>query len=157
MEQQIFFYQKLSKSSLSNFTNSYFAFIKIKSEKILQIALQANRTFPSFVGQLFEYNVKEGKVEIIPGGALLGFRIRWFFLLLNAAITLLRIFNDHLFAKTETEIGLHKKAHLNLSVMMFLICILAGERYRLRAKCPQDYVAFFNGTIQIEWNFSKGL
>ncbi len=124
----------------------------------LDLFIQANKTSSIIAGQLFFYNSNKAQMEIVSGSkgrARKGLQIRYILIILLAVSKLGQILNLKYFVKDHIGI-ISKTSEINLCIVVLLLSILAAERYRVRGWFPQDYVAFINGTIQIEKSYGQG-
>lgn len=126
------------------------------SENFLEILSNANQDFPSISGQLFSYQATTRQTRIIQGRARNGFRARWILLLCVATVMLVQILDNQFLTSDANDISSSKTVKQKMCIMMIFICILTGERYRIRAQYPQEYVSFFNGAVGVEKNYLQG-
>ncbi len=125
-------------------------------ENFLEIFVQANQASAKFAGQLFTHDAKTNKIQTLHSGARKGFKARSMFLFIIAVVMLVRFVDDNYHTENGTDNGTRKKAKQNMYILMFFLCIVVGERYRIRAEFPQDYASFLNGAIEIEKTYSRG-
>ncbi len=128
----------------------------MSANSFLKIFTRANQQSPKVAGQLFTYNAKYNKFEIVERqGAANKFKARWIFLQIISATMILRVVDIRLLSQNESRDG-NKVAQQNMCIMMFLMCALTGERYKIRGRFPQDYISYFNGVIEFEKKYIKG-
>lgn len=120
------------------------------TKNLVEIFVQANQMSPKIAGQLFTYETKRQKIEIkeMKGGKN-GYKTRLIFLLLNAAVILLRILSNTTVGNDATS-RCRVKTELNLYFMVLGSCLVCAERYRVRSKFPEHFVIFFNDIIHAE-------
>lgn len=127
----------------------------ILAENFLQVLIQANEMSPFIAGQLFTFQAKTQKFKVLNKNQIInGFQVRWLLFLVISFTFLFRIMlslsnaNNHNMNTTVVEV--------NVSIMMVVITLIASDRYRIRGSYPEDFVSFFNGTMEIEQKYSKG-
>lgn len=126
------------------------------SKEFVDIIVNANKWSPILSGQLFAWNIKTNKIEILKkNGTRLGFKFRWRFLLFIVASMVVRIVNLNISKTTPNQMET-KTVEIKLCIMMIIMCLCVSECYRVWSYFPEPFIAFLNGIIDMDINVKEG-
>jgi hypothetical protein len=125
------------------------------TENFVEILAKTNQLSPKIAGHLFVYDKERKMFHVRKKGAKTGFKLRSYFLILNAAALILRTMMMAFQPGKETDNGT-SQIYMNMCMMMICSCTVAAGRYHVRGESADVYVLFFNTVIQVEQIHIRG-
>lgn len=125
------------------------------SKGFCKIIVEANQASITLAGQLFLYNEKTNKFDILKKhGRLNAYQKRWILILIVLASICLRILDYKLLAKK--DYNCNSSAKYKLALMMLVLVFVVAEHFRVRGFFAKDYLSFLNAAAFIERKYDKG-